>query len=102
MADARVVHEDVKAAGMGLDGGSDRVRAGDVKMQCLCRAEALGECFCGSQVNVGNPDRGAGASELLDGGFANAAGSARNEGVTAIEPEARRERYCEYSLEVQS
>ncbi len=86
VADARVVDEDVQMTD-GFDCGSDRVGTGDVEMQCLCRAEGLGESFGGGEIDVGDPDGSAGARQFLYCCFANAAGAAGNKSVTAIEAE---------------
>ena len=85
MADAGVVDEDVEAGELG-DSGFDGFGAGDVEWEGVCRGtDGLGESFGGGEVEVGDPDGCAGAGELLDGGLADAAGAAGDEGVAIIE-----------------
>ncbi len=77
------------------DGGGDGFGAGDVQMQRFCGAHRVGQRFSGGDVDVGDPDEGAGASEFLDGSFADAAGAAGDEGMTAVETEGGLDwRYC--------
>ena len=84
VADAGVVHQNVEAVEFGRRRGNG-VRAGDVEMQRLCGADRVGERFGGGDVDVGDPDEGSGADEFLDGGFADAAGAARDQCVAAVE-----------------
>ena len=67
------------------DGGGDGCGAGYVEMERLGGADGFGQGFGGGDIDVGDPDEGAGADEFLDGGFADAAGAAGDEGVAAVE-----------------
>ena len=67
------------------DGGGDGVGAGDVEVDGLGRAGGVGQGFGGRNIDVGDPDEGAGADQLADGGFADAAGAAGDQGVAAVE-----------------
>ncbi len=68
-----------------LDRSGDGVGAGDVEVDGLRRSEGRSKSFGGGEIDVGDPDEGAGGDQLLDGGFADAAGAAGDQGVTAVE-----------------
>ncbi len=61
------------------------VGAGDVEVQRLGFADGGRERFSSGEVDVGDPDECAGASEFLHGGFADAAGAAGDEGDAFVE-----------------
>ena len=52
---------------------------------CARRRVDVGEALGSGEIDVGDPDEGAGADEFLYGGFADAAGSAGDESVAALE-----------------
>ena len=88
MADAGVVDEDIEARELG-DGGGDGCGAGDVELEGVGRGtDGLGEGFGGGEIEVGDPDGCAGTGEFLDGGFADAACAAGDEGVPVVETES--------------
>ena len=60
------------------------------RWRACAEPSGLGKSFGGGEVDVGDPDEGAGADEFLHGGFADAAGAAGDEGVAAFEAEGLR------------
>jgi hypothetical protein len=63
----------------------DAAAAMEVGLVDLGGDEGVGEGFGGGEVDVGDPDEGAGADEFADGGLADAAGAAGDQGVTVVE-----------------
>ena len=86
VADAGVVDEDVEAGDFG-DSGGDGGGTGDVEVEEFGGGERGGEGFAGWNVDVGDVDEGPGADEFADSGFADAAGTAGDEGVAVVEAE---------------
>ena len=85
MPDAGVVDQYVEASDLG-DGGGDGRGAGNVEWEGVCRGpDGVGEGFGGGEIEVGDPDGCACADEFPDGGFADAAGAAGEEGVAFVE-----------------
>ena len=86
VAYAGVVDEDVEAGELGFSGG-DGLRAGDVEVEGVGVGNFGGEGIGGFLIEVGDIDFGSGAGEFFDGGCADAAGAAGDQGAAVVEAE---------------
>src|ERR1019366_2334903 len=83
MADARVVHENVEAPDL-CNSFRDRLGAGYIEANRLCRPNQLCQRLGGSKVDVGDINECASASQFLDRSFADTAGAARHKHAASL------------------